>query len=195
MGSIYCVIDRSGSMVTCESDTIRGFNAFIGDQPQDAHITTLLFNNSVQELYRCKNVSTIKPLDSVTYRPSGCTALLDAIGHSIEIASNCTSDTITMIILTDGDENASTKYTLNQINDLIKEKKTYGWKFVFMGANQDAIHVASGLGINKGGALTFDTKCVKDAFRCLSDAVGRTQTGETQDIEFSQVERHSSCPV
>ena len=195
MESIFCVIDRSGSMATCLNDTVGGFNLFINDQPPEALITTFLFNHGVHELYRCQKPPDIKPLDSVTYRPSGSTSLLDASGSAIEVASNCTSENITMVILTDGEENTSVVYSKDRINELIDQKKTEGWKFIFMGANQDAIHVADGLGIGKGGALTFDTGCVKDAFQCMSSAIERVRTGESQDIEFSQVERNKSCPL
>lgn len=195
MDSVFCVIDRSGSMVTCEHDTTRGFNAFVSDQPQDTLVTTFLFNSHIKELYRFKRISDVVPLDSVTYRPRGCTALLDAIGSAIGVASNCTADTITVVIITDGEENSSTIYSRKQVRDLIEEKKGLGWKFVFMGANQDAICVAGDLGIDRGGALTFDTRCVGDAFRCISDAVCRVRTGESQDIEFSRAERQSSCPI
>ena len=192
---MFCVIDRSDSMSKCLNDTIQGFNTFISRQPPDTPVTTFLFNNTVNELYRCQKASEVKPLNNVTYRPAGCTALLDAIGRAIEVASNCTADTITMVVLTDGEENASSRYTKHQINKLIDDRKAQGWKFVFMGANQDAIQVADDLGIDQEGALTFDTTCVRDAFRCLSDAVTRLQTGKTPRIEFSQLERQSSVIV
>lgn len=195
MKNIFCILDRSGSMSTCLSDTIKGFNAFVDSQPSDTQMTTLLFNNTIQELYRCKNPRDIKPLDMVTYRPVGCTALLDVIGYTVSLASNCTIDNITIVIFTDGDENVSVAYTKHMIHKLIEEKKSMGWKFVFMGANQDAIQVASELNINSKSALTFNTTCVKDAFGCLTNAVNRFRTGENCGIEFSVEERHSSCPI
>ena len=195
MENIFCILDRSGSMSTCLSDTINGFNAFVLDQPPDTQVTTLLFNNTIQELYRCKNPRDIKPLDMVTYRPVGCTALLDVIGYTVSLASNCTTDNNTIVIFTDGEENVSVTYTKDDIQALIHQKTLLGWKFVFMGANQDAIRVASELNINSKSALTFSTTCVKGAFECLSNAVNRFRTGENHGIEFSAEERRSSCPA
>ena len=192
MESVFCMLDRSGSMSTCLNDTIKGFNAFVSTQPPDTLMTTLLFNNTIQELYRCKKACEIKPIDIVTYRPVGCTSLLDVIGYTISLASNCTSDDITVIVATDGEDNTSVTYTKQMIHRLIEEKKSLGWKFIFMGANQDAIQIASELNINSNSALTFSTTCILDAFGCLSNAVNRFRSGENKEIEFSPDERASS---
>ena len=195
MESVYCVLDKSGSMSTHVNDTIKGFNAFVSSQPPDTLMTTILFNNTIQEVYRCRKASTIKPLDAISFRPVGCTALLDVIGYTISLASNCTADNITIAIITDGEDNASVTYTKQMIHRLIEEKKSLGWTFVFMGANQDAIQVANELNINSNSALTFNAACVKNAFECLSNAVNRFRSGENNGIEFSADERRFSCTI
>jgi len=195
MEGIYCVIDRSGSMANCLDDTIGGFNTFLKEQPPDALMTTFLFDNEVQELYRCRQVSKVEPLTPSTYRPRGGTALLDAIGHAMKVASNCTADNVTMVILTDGAENSSKYYTKTAIRDLVDLHHREGWKFIFLAANQDAILAGGELGIPEHSSLTFNTDNIKDVFRCASNAIQRTRTGETQEVEFSQVERAASCPM
>ena len=192
---IFCVIDRSGSMASCLNDTIGGFNTFLMNQPPNARMTTFLFDNEVQEMYRCRQVSNVEPLTPSTYRPRGGTALLDAMGYAMKIASNCVCDTVTMVILTDGAENSSKKYTKSAIRDLVELHHQEGWKFVFLAANQDAILAGGELGIPEHSSLTFNVDNVREVFTSVSDAIERTRTGETQEVEFSQLERSVSCPM
>ena len=194
MEATYCVVDRSGSMASCLMDTIGGFNLFLDNQPEGSIISTYLFDNYVTELNRCQTVEKATRLTRSNYRPSGGTALLDAIGTTLELASNCTADSISIVILTDGEENTSKEYTLEQINSKIEQCKKDGWNFIFLAANQDAIKSANMIGIPEGGAITFDTKCVQTAFRVASDALSRVRSGESQTVEFSQIERTASCP-
>ena len=195
MEGIYCVIDRSGSMASCLDDTIGGFNTFLKEQPPESLMTIFLFDNEVQEMCRCRQVSKVEPLTPSTYRPRGGTALLDAIGHAMKVASNCVTDNVTIVILTDGDENSSRNYTQKSIKDFVDIRRREGWKFIFLAANQDAILAAGELGIPEHSSLTFNTDNIKDVFRCASNAIQRTRTGETQEVEFSQVERAASCPM
>ena len=142
-----------------------------------------------------KTADSATRLTTTNYRPEGGTALLDAVGHAICIASNCTADTINMVILTDGEENSSKNFDKSVIFDMIEDRKKQGWNFVFLGANQDAIKVAETFGIPENGAMTFDTKCVGSVFRSTSEALERARSGASQGVEFSQFERSSSCPV
>ena len=194
MEATYCVVDRSGSMVSCLLDTVGGFNLFLDNQPSGSVVSTYLFNNYITELHRCQAVETAARLSVSNYRPSGGTALFDAIGHTLELASNCTAESISIVILTDGDENASKKYTSIEINSKIEQCKKGGWNFIFLAANQDAIRSASMIGIPASGAITFDTKCVQTAFKVASDALTRVRAGDSQTVEFSQIERTASCP-
>lgn len=194
MEATYCVIDCSGSMANCINDTIGGFNLFLDNQPKDSMVSTYLFSNHTKEIDRLKSADSATRLTKTNYRPFGPTALLDAIGHAITIASNCTADTINMVILTDGEENASKNFDKSLVFDMIEDRKKQGWNFVFLGANQDAIMVAQTFGIPQNGAMTFDTKCVDQVFRSTSEALERARSGATQGVEFSQIERAASCP-
>ena len=187
-----CVIDRSGSMAFCLDDTLGGFNTFLADQPKESKITTFLFNNEVHKFHDNVKIEDAEHLTKTNYRPSGGTALLDAIGFAIKYAND--EKDVTMVILTDGAENSSQTYTKQHVNDLIDDRKARGWNFVFLAANQDAIKTAGGIGISEGSALTFDPNNTQDAFECLTSAVSRMRKGETQDVQFSQLERTVSCP-
>ncbi len=195
MDATFCVIDRSGSMANCIDDTIGGFNTFLSDQPPNDLMSIYLFDNEVSELARLKKVSEIEPFNKTNYHPRGGTALLDAMGKAIKVASNCTADNITMVILTDGDENSSKTYTKAHINDLIDDRKRQGWKFVFLAANQDAIETGATLGIPEDSAMTYGVENTQEAFESLSSALSRARSGETDGVQFTRVERASSCPV
>ena len=194
MEATYCVIDSSGSMAQCLNDTIGGFNLFLDHQPKDSLITTYTFDNTVKEMYKCSPASKAQRLNKVNYRPYGGTALLDAMGRAISVASNCTVDIVNMVILTDGEENSSKEFTKSQIFEMIEDRKREGWNFIFLGANQDAINVADSLGISKNGAMTFDTNHVESALRSTSEALERARSGQSQGVEFSQAERSASMP-
>lgn len=190
----FCAIDRSGSMASCLNDTIGGYNYFIDNQPEDSFIQTYLFDNNVKFFDRSIAKDATR-LNITNYRPGGGTALLDAMGHVMTIASNCTADTTNILILTDGEENASELYTKFEIFKMVEERKREGWNFIFLGANQDAIAVSGELGIPQGSTMTFDTEQVKTVLKCASDALARVRSGESQEIEFSQDERSASCPI
>lgn len=188
--SVFCLIDRSGSMASCADDTIGGFNTFIKNQPSNTMISLSLFDHEIKHVYT-KVANDVEPLDHTTFVPRGSTALLDAIGKVIKSVPHGTVKPIIMI-LTDGLENSSRVYTKMHINDLITEKRLYEWEFIFLAANQDAIQAAGEIGIPEMSALSFNTDNVKNAFRSVSAAVGRKRTGDTQTVQFSQDERMES---
>ena len=141
-------------------------------------------------------VDSAPVLDETMYRPRGNTALLDAIGHIIEDVTGSQSkswadieeDEITIVILTDGIENASKQFSKSMIGKMITDKKKLGWSFIFMGANQDAIATARDINIDNNSALTFTPDRIHEAFHCASSAISRHG-----QIEFTQEERMSSC--
>ena len=198
MSQIYCAIDCSGSMTPYIDRTVSGFNEFVQSSSDDSVLSLLLFSDTVKVVSENIKIPDVKPLTAALYRPRGCTALLDGIGQAIELAEKFESkswadDMSTVIlIMTDGEENASTKYTKTRINKLITKKKLLGWSFIFMGANQDAIRTAADFNIQEDSSLTFDTNNVAEAFRSASHAIDRSQKGE--NLHFTPVERTKSCP-
>ena len=195
MASIHFVLDRSGSMATCIDDTIGGFNHFIESQKKDnpeGNMTLNLFAHDFEKVYENKAIKSIEKLTNETYFPRGPTALLDAIGETIKKAEN--NEKPMIVILTDGQENSSKKFTHSHIKDLIDFKKTLGWEFVFLGANQDAIQVGNMMGIPEESAMTFNPENVYNAFEGLSCAVGRQVSGENENVQFTGLERQASQP-
>lgn len=197
MATIHFLLDRSGSMEDCLTDTIGGFNAFVREQAPKSTMSLYLFNNTFETIYENKKIKDVEKLSTAEFKPRGGTALLDAIMQTIEhVEQNNTVkwsdlDEVgnVIVILTDGDENASTSHTTKDVNDAISSKKAQGWKFVFLGANQDAIKSASSIGIGRGAAIDFGTANMCQVMRTASSALSRCVTGETQDIVFTQEER------
>lgn len=195
MANIYFVLDQSGSMYSCLDDTLGGFNLFIDNQKKDnvdGKMSLYLFSNEVNTAYENKNMIDVPNLDRYNYIPSGGTALLDAIGNTIKIAEKDNNNKTIVVILTDGFENMSHKYTKFHINDIINMKKKEDWKFVFLAANQDAIQTGNDLGIDKRSAMTFNPNCIQETFEGLSAAVTRCVSGEETNIEFTGLERAAS---
>lgn len=161
------ILDRSGSMTGLESDTIGGFNAMIEKQKKndgDALISTVLFDNESEVLHDRVDVRRIEPMTDRQYTVRGCTALLDAIGGAIHHISNVHKyareedrPAHTMfVITTDGMENASHRYTAERVRQMIERQKAkYGWEFLFLGANIDAVETASRFGIDKSRAVRY----------------------------------------
>ena len=200
MSQIYCVIDCSGSMQPFTDRTISGFNEFVQSSPKGSNLSLLLFSDKVKVVYENVPIEKIEPLTEETYKPAGFTALLDGIGKAIELGKKAEpklwSDdetSVTVLIMTDGEENASKEYKKAQINESIARQKLNEWKFIFMGANQDAIRTAGEFSIGQEASLTFGCENVADAFRSASQAIKRSLKGE--DLEFTQLERSTSLRV
>lgn len=160
------IIDRSGSMYPQIADTIGGFNSVIDENralPGEANITTILFDTKVHLLHNRVPVQAIRPMTRADYQPTGCTALLDAVGTGITMMVQNVRNTlpeyrpqkVQFVIITDGLENASKEYHLAQIRSMIQlEREVYGWDFLFLGANMDAVSVAGDMGILQERAVT-----------------------------------------
>jgi len=198
---IYVVLDKSGSMESCRDDTIGGFNCFINKQKElktdKATLSLFQFDNKYETIYVDKKIEEVPLLDHQTFVPDGNTALLDAIGRTISNINKEEQDSIIVVVLTDGEENASTEFNLSKINNLINKKKEEGWEFIFLGANQDAIQEASKLGIGADASLTFSTNegCTNNAFNSLSDAISRSRSTpikKEKKIHFTPEERTKS---
>ena len=151
---IVFILDRSGSMSGLEADTIGGFNSMIEKQKKaegEALISTVLFDNTSEVIHDRVSVQNIKPMTDEDYTVRGCTALLDAIGGAIHHIGNVhkyaraedVPEHILFVITTDGMENASRRYDSEKVKKMIeRQKEKYGWEFLFLGANIDAVETA-----------------------------------------------------
>ena len=179
------ILDRSGSMAGLESDTIGGFNSMIEKQRKEegeCYVSTILFDNFSEVLHDRVKLSEIKPMTDRDYTVRGCTALIDAIGGAIHHIGNVhryarpedvPAHTM-FIITTDGMENASRKYTSDRVKQMIKrQKERYGWEFLFIGANIDAVETAARYGIDRDRAVNYnaDRKGTNVVYESVSRAV------------------------
>jgi Mg-chelatase subunit ChlD len=194
---IVCVIDRSGSMDAIRSDAVGGFNRFLEEQkklPGDARLTLVLFNHEYGLVADGAPLSSIKPLSDETYVPSGTTALLDAVGRTLDavraridgMTAAARPDRVIVSILTDGLENASRDYTYERIGRMIAEcRKKRGWDFVFLAANQDAFATGRALSIAEKDVVQFAAtpEGIKDACCSINTMVteSRTKRGRRGD--------------
>ena len=164
---IVFILDRSGSMSGLESDTIGGFNAMIEKQkkaPGEALVSTILFDNVSEVIHDRVNIRDINPMTDSEYCVRGCTALLDAIGGAIHHIGNVhryarredVPEHTLFVITTDGMENASRRYSADKVKAMIERQKSkYGWEFLFLGANIDAVETAQHFGIGADRAVSF----------------------------------------
>ena len=179
------ILDKSGSMSGLESDTIGGYNAMLKkqqEQPGEAIVTTVLFDDKYELLHDRINIKGIKPITDKEYFVEGCTALLDAIGKTIRKIDNAQKHTseeeraekVMFVITTDGMENASQEYSYDKVKTMVeKQKKEYGWEFIFLGANIDAAETAGRFGISADRAANYhaDSEGTNLNFAVVSDAV------------------------
>lgn len=164
------LLDCSGSMETCRDDTIGGFNAFVKDQVAlDGTLSLIQFDHEYLPMYDKKPIGEVEPLTLETFKPRGSTALLDAIGKTIKAIEPDRKPTV--IILTDGLENASNKFTKAHIKDLIDQKTAEGWTFLYLGANHDAFAEAGALGIAPTATMNYDSRKTPELFQALSQAM------------------------
>jgi hypothetical protein len=166
------LLDRSGSMDTCRDDTVGGYNSFVDSQkPLGGTMSLYQFDHEFLTVYENVPIDDVTPLTTSTFEPRGSTSLLDAMGHVLKL--DLPRDT-TIIILTDGEENASTKYTSEHIKDLVESRQTRdNWSFVYLGANQDVVLTAQKLGI--GRSIGFSTCDTPEVFRALSQTMSSPQ--------------------
>ena len=198
------ILDKSGSMGGLESDTIGGFNAMLKkqqDAPGECRITTALFDNGYSLLHDRVDIRGVSPITAEDYQAGGTTALLDAIGRTIEKIGNVQKSTaqeyragkVMLVIITDGQENASREYSARQIKALItRQKEKYGWEFIFLGANIDAVETADQFGITPDRALDYMADSVGTQINF--QAVGRVayslrETGAVDEAPLEAIRR------
>ena len=167
MTELVFILDRSGSMSGLESDTIGGFNSLLAKQQAEAgdcRITTVLFDHQFEILHDRIDIKAVKAITEQEYYVRGNTALLDAIGMTINKINSVQKSTaeehragkVLFVITTDGMENASREFDYSKVKSMIsRQKKKHGWEFIFLGANIDAVDVASRFGIVRERAQSF----------------------------------------
>ena len=198
---IVFILDRSGSMSGLEADTIGGFNSMIEKQKKaegEALISTVLFDNTSEVIHDRVSVQNIKPMTDEDYTVRGCTALLDAIGGAIHHIGNVhkyarpedVPEHTIFVITTDGMENASRHYSDREVKQMIKkEEEKYGWEFLFLAANIDAVETAERYGIRRERAANYNaTKEGTDAmYACMSMAVESIRSADDLDESWADV--------
>ena len=189
------IIDRSGSMHGLESDTIVGFNSMIAKQKKEKGktiVSTVLFNTQFELIHDRVGIGDIKKINEKQYSVGGRTALLDAVGTTVDRINRRQEDdeekvkTTLVVIITDGYENSSTEYTYSNIKRLIDRQKKNGWDFLFLGANIDVAAEARKMGIRRENSVSYscDTEGIAemystvDAKLCMAREKGSFDTNE-----------------
>ena len=189
------ILDRSGSMSGFESDTIGGFNSILDKQKKTdgkCYVTTVLFSDHSKLLHDRVDISEVKPLTDDDYRVGGCTALLDAVGktirHIAKIHKYARSEDVPektlFVITTDGYENASRRFDADEVKRMVEhEKEKYGWEFIFLGADIDAVETAGRIGIDRSRAANYhkDTVGNETMFCSVNEAITMTRACATID--------------
>ena len=180
------ILDRSGSMSGLESDTIGGYNSLLEKQRKevgDGTVTTVLFDDQYEMIHDHAAIGKVKDITNKEYFARGMTGLLDAVGKTINHVGNRHKNALDsevpgktmVVIITDGFENASREFTLPQVKQMIERQKAeFGWEFLFLGANIDAVSTAEGFGISADRAVTYEADSIgtRMNFDAVSEVVG-----------------------
>ncbi len=194
------ILDRSGSMAGLESDTIGGFNSMIEKQKKQegcCYVSTVLFDNESEVLHDRVKLADVPRMTDNDYTVGGCTALIDAIGGAIHHIGNIhkyardedVPEHTMFVITTDGQENASHRYTSEQVKKMIeRQKEKYGWEFLFIGANIDAVETAARYGISKDRAVNYnaDAEGTHILYESVAKAVCNVRACAPLSADWSQ---------
>jgi len=198
---IGVVLDRSGSMQSCLSDTIGGFNSFLSSQKEvdgDATITLVQFDDKYEVVCEMTPLKEAEGLNSRTFVPRGSTALLDAIGRTMNDTEHAISEIeeadkpekVIFVIITDGGENASKEFKRDSIMEMIeRHRKEDNWEVVFIGANQDAIKAGGSIGVRAGASYDYDqsSRGTQVMYSCLTQSMSSYRSrsaDEAMDADF-----------
>ena len=182
---LVMILDRSGSMSGLEADTIGGFNSMIERQKKEegeALVSVVLFDDRIDVICDRVDIRKVEPMTDQQYYVRGCTALLDAVGSAVKHIGNVHKyareedrpEKTIFVITTDGMENASHEYSYDRVKEMVeRQKEKYGWEFLFLGANIDAIATAGRFGISADRAANYhsDRRGTKLNYEVLADAV------------------------
>ena len=194
------ILDRSGSMSGLEKDTIGGFNAMIEKQkkePGEAYVSTILFDNVSEVLHDRVKLPEVPKMTDRDYTVRGCTALIDAIGGAIHHIANIhkyarpedVPEKTLFVITTDGMENASRRYTSEQVKKMIeKEKSKYGWEFLFIGANIDAVETGARFGIGRDRVANYvsDSQGTDILYASVNEAVCQVRSSAPLSADWNR---------
>lgn len=183
------ILDRSGSMAGLEADTIGGFNSMIEKQKKQdgkCYVSTVLFDDRIEVVHDRVELHSVNKMTEDDYFVRGCTALIDAIGSSIRHIANIhkyarpedVPQNTMFVITTDGMENASRQFSSDEVKKMIKkEKEKYGWEFIFIGANIDAVETAKQFGIGSDRAVNYhaDSKGTEVLYNTVSQVVSNVR--------------------
>ena len=195
---ITIILDRSGSMASIAKQTINGFNDFVGQQrelPVETTLSLVQFDDVYEAVHEGVPIQGIPLLDEGTFVPRGSTALLDAIGKTIDetgerlasLPEDQRPAKVVVVIITDGYENSSTQFNWKEIEEKITHQRDiYKWEFLFLGANQDAIATAANVGIRRSSSLTYvsSPQGTTSAFRSTTNSILRYTTGDSEVAEY-----------
>ena len=200
---IAVLLDRSGSMEAVKDETISGFNYFLKEQKaagDNASFTLVQFDSqSTDVVHEARPVRDVPNLNGDTYQPRGSTPLLDALGETINSTGRTLAaipdpnrpDKVVFVVITDGEENASHKFTKSQVKEMIgHQTEKYNWQFIYLGANQDAFAEAGAVGIAMATAANFDADRMEMAFAGTAVNVARyRRTGLAASLKYSDKQR------
>jgi len=193
------ILDRSGSMSGLESDTIGGFNSMLEKQKKvdgECRITTVLFDHTYRLLHDRIDIKAVSPITEKEYYVGGSTALIDAIGRTInkivEVQKNTAEEfraaKVMFVIITDGYENASREFTADKVRAMIKdETDKYGWKFIFLAANIDAVETAERYGIRRDHAVSYESD--SEGTRLNYDTVSDVMCCERAGVSYCMADK------
>lgn len=196
---ISIVLDESGSMTSCWNDTIIGFNEYVnGQRAADAGACWLTLNKfeggRINTVFANSDVKTAPELSKKNYSPAGGTNLLDAIGYTIEqvnavLASKKKKDRpgVIIVIMTDGEENLSTKYNNEMIKNMVAAAEHADWSFVFLGANIDSFSVGNTFGMNAANSVNYATANITDTMVTLSATTTRMRSAKMAGMDTQTV--------
>ena len=192
------ILDKSGSMSGLEADTIGGFNAMIDKQRREAGealVSTVLFDRDCTVIHDRVNLADVPKLTEREYCPGGCTALLDALGGAIHHIGSVhkyareedVPERTLFVITTDGMENASRRYTSDQVKAMIQRQKAkYDWEFLFLGANIDAVETAGRYGIAPDRAVNYhaDREGTRLNYRVVGEAISSVRASKPLSADW-----------
>ena len=195
---IVFILDKSGSMFPLIDDTIGGYNGMIDEQKKldgKAYVTTVLFSTETKKLYDHVDIREVEPMSREVYNPGGGTALLDAIGETIDEVQlridNMNAEerpsNVICVITTDGEENSSKTFKKSQIKKMIEHQRNgHGWEFVFLGANIDAMKEASSIGIQYATTYVADSIGTKTVYNAVDCAVSSYRVSGTVSSDWCE---------